>query len=47
MPLDAATSVLFGAVRRMADVVAVADDPAAAAKDGIEVIEALLAGLRG
>jgi AcrR family transcriptional regulator len=46
MPLDAATSVLFGAIRRMADVVAVADDPAAAARDGIEVIEAVLAGLR-
>ncbi|HEU5149281.1 MAG TPA: TetR family transcriptional regulator [Iamia sp.] len=46
VPLDAATATLFGAIRRMADYVAVADDPGAAARDGDAVLHALLEGLR-
>ncbi|MEZ5179817.1 MAG: hypothetical protein R2746_16485 [Acidimicrobiales bacterium] len=39
-------STLFGAIRRTADYVAVADDPAQAAKDGDEVLTLLLASFR-
>jgi AcrR family transcriptional regulator len=46
VPIDAATATLFGAIRRMADYVAVADDPAQAAADGDAVLHALLDGLR-
>lgn len=46
MPLDAVASTLYGAIRRMADFVAQADDPAQAAQDGEVVIRALLDGLR-
>lgn len=46
VPVDAAASTLFGAIRRMADHVAVADDPVAAAADGDVVLHALLDGLR-
>lgn len=46
VPVDAAASTLFGAIRRMADFVAVADDPAQAAHDGDVVLHALLDGLR-
>jgi AcrR family transcriptional regulator len=46
LPLDAVASTLFGAVRRMADFVAVADDPAQAARDGAAVLTSLLDGLR-
>lgn len=46
VPLDAAAATLFGAIRRMADYVAVADDPAQAARDGDTVLHALLEGLR-
>jgi AcrR family transcriptional regulator len=46
VPVDAAASTLFGAIRRMADFVAGADDPAQAARDGDTVLRALLDGLR-
>ena len=46
MPVDAVASTLFGAIRRMADYVAVADEPVAAARDGDEVLTTLLQGLR-
>lgn len=46
LPLDAVASTLYGAIRRMADFVAQADDPARAAADGDTVIRTLLAGLR-
>lgn len=46
LPLDATASILFGAIRRMADVVAVADDPATAARDGEVALTAVLDGLR-
>ena len=45
-PLDATASMLFGAIRRMADMVAIADDPAPLAAEGVEVLGALLDGLR-
>lgn len=46
LPVDAVASTLFGAIRRTADYVAVADDPAQAAKDGDEVLTLLLASFR-
>ena len=46
MPLDAATSTLYGAARRAADFVARAPDPERAAADCGEVLRALLDGLR-
>lgn len=46
VPVDAAASTLFGAIRRMADFVAGADDPDQAARDGDTVLRALLDGLR-
>lgn len=46
LPLDATASLLFGAIRRMADAVAVADDPAALAAEGVAVLDVLLDGLR-
>jgi AcrR family transcriptional regulator len=46
MPVDAVASTLFGAIRRMADFVAVAPDPAVAAREGDEVLTTLLEGLR-
>lgn len=46
VPLDATAAALFGAVRRLADVVAVSDDPVLAAREGNEAIRALLDGLR-
>lgn len=46
LPVDAVSSTLFGAIRRMADFVAVAEDPVAAARDGDEVLHTLLDGLR-
>lgn len=46
LPVDAVASTLFGAIRRMADYVAVADDPATAAREGGEVLREVLAGLR-
>ena len=46
MPLDAATSTLYGAARRAADFVARADDPKKAAADCCEVLRTLLDGLR-
>lgn len=46
MPLDAATSTLYGAARRAADFVAQSDDPARAAKNCSDVLHALLEGLR-
>lgn len=46
LPVDAVASTLFGAIRRTADYVAVADDPTAAARDGDQVLATLLDGLR-
>jgi AcrR family transcriptional regulator len=46
MPLDAATSTLYGAARRAADFVAQASEPAEAANDCSAVLHALLNGLR-
>jgi AcrR family transcriptional regulator len=46
LPVDAVASTLFGAIRRMADFVAVAADPAEAAREGDEVLATLLEGLR-
>ena len=46
VPLDAATSTLYGAARRAADFVARAADPASAAADCRTVLTALLDGLR-
>ena len=46
MPVDAVASTLFGAIRRMADYVAVASEPDEAARDGDEVLATLLHGLR-
>lgn len=46
LPLDATASILFGAVRRMADFVAIADDPTLSAREGTAVIQVLLDGLR-
>lgn len=46
LPLEATASILFGAIRRMADAVAIADDPTTAARDGNEALTAVLDGLR-
>jgi AcrR family transcriptional regulator len=46
MPLDAATSTLYGAARRAADFVARADDPKRSADDCRDVLRAVLDGLR-
>lgn len=46
LPLDALAATLFGAVRRMADFVAVADDPARTAREGGEVLQVILDALR-
>lgn len=46
LPVDAVASTLFGAIRRMADFVAVADDPDTAAADGGLVLREVLAALR-
>lgn len=46
LPVDAVASTLFGAIRRMADFVAVAPDPDAAAADGGVVLRELLDALR-
>ena len=46
VPLDAATSTLYGAARRAADFVARAADPTTAAADCRTVLVALLDGLR-
>lgn len=46
LPVDAMASTLFGAIRRTADFVAVADDPAQAAEDGDEVLTILLQSFR-
>ena len=46
MPLDAATSTLYGAARRAADFVARSTDPDRAATDCRAVLEAVLDGLR-
>lgn len=46
IPLDAATSTLYGAARRAADFVARAPDPTSAAAECLAVLRALLDGLR-
>lgn len=46
MPLDAATSTLYGAARRAADFVARSDDPKRSARECRKVLHALLDGLR-
>jgi AcrR family transcriptional regulator len=46
LPLDAATSTLYGAARRAADFVAHATDPVSAAAGCREVLHTLLDGLR-
>ena len=46
LPLDAATSTLYGAARRAADLVARADDPQAAARECGEVLRMMLNGMR-
>lgn len=46
LPVDAVASTLFGAIRRMADYVAVAENPTVAARDGDEVLATLLQSLR-
>jgi AcrR family transcriptional regulator len=46
MPLEATTSVLYGAARRAADFVARSEDPEQAAKDCSEALHVLLDGLR-
>jgi AcrR family transcriptional regulator len=46
MPLDAATSTLYGAARRAADFVARSSHPARAGADGAEVLRTLIDGLR-
>lgn len=46
VPVDAAASTLFGAIRRMADYIATAEDPVQAARDGDLVLRALVDGLR-
>jgi len=46
LPVDAVASPLFGAIRRMADYVAVADHPADAARDGDAVLTTMLDALR-
>lgn len=46
LPLDAATSTLYGAARRAADFVARSPDPVAAAADCSKVLDSVLDGLR-
>jgi AcrR family transcriptional regulator len=46
IPLDAATSTLYGAARRAADFVARSDDPATSATECSAVLRSLLDGLR-